>query len=189
MAGRRVSLREIEESDLGLIAAWRNQPRSLRCFVSAKRIDVNSQQQWFAGYLARTEELMWIIQTASGQPIGTIALCDIDLARQRAELGRVLIGEESCLRLGYAKEATCRVLQYAFEDLGCQLVTLEVLKGNEAATGLYTSCGFRTVAAGRRAASAEEALKDVLEMAITRGEWLAKRAADRDGVVGPLGSA
>lgn len=177
IVGRRIRLRELEESDLGLIANWRNQPRALQWFLSSQRIDAEKQIQWFARYRERPDERMWVVETADGRPVGTIALCRIDVANRCAELGRVLIGEEDCLRLGYAKEATCRLILYAFRELGCDRISLEVLAGNEAAICLYESCGFRSERAIRNVASKDGASKDVLTMVILRGEWLAAKDA------------
>ena len=175
IVGQKIRLRPLEEGDLALAARWRNQARVLAQFFSPYPVALSEQRQWYQRYLADDRERMWVIETLDGRPIGTLALCEIDLHHQRAELGRVMIGEEDCLGRGYAADAVRTLAAYAFREANLNRIYLQVLSDNTRAIHLYERCGFQIEGLLRRAVWKGGAFRDVLLMAALRDDWLAAR--------------
>lgn len=88
-----------------------------------------------------------IYERASGRPIGTTALREINRGHGTATFG-IMIGEPSCWNRGYGTEATRLVLDYAFHVLGLHNVLLTVYATNPRGVRAYEKAGFRQI--GRR---------------------------------------
>ena len=90
--GKHIRLRAIDTDDLPLLVRWRNDPRVYRHFFEHEPLSLTMQQRWFQKFLDRENELFLIAEgIKSSEPLGTIALVDIDWRNRRAELGRILI--------------------------------------------------------------------------------------------------
>jgi diamine N-acetyltransferase len=141
-----VRLRLLEEADLEMTLAWRNQNR--RWFSNANLISIDQHREWFRQYLDRDDDYLFVIERLNGraEPVGQIALYKIDREKRHAEFGRLLIGEPAAIRKGIAQKATEILLDYAFTDLGIQTIQLEVLRNNIPAMSLYGRCGFMRTA-------------------------------------------
>ncbi|MGB9879684.1 MAG: GNAT family N-acetyltransferase [Anaerolineae bacterium] len=180
LRGERVVLRLVERADLPRIVSWRNQPRILRGLLSHRPISLAQQEQWFASYISKQDEMLFIIEVVeNGTPIGTIGLTGIDFRNRQAEFGRLLIGEEAYLRQGYATEATLVLLDYAFSELNLHRVYLKVIADNEPAVRLYQRCHFQIEGRCRDANFFGGRFHDVLIMAILDQEYLAARESVR----------
>lgn len=161
-----MTLRPIEGADGPRVVAWRNEPHVMRGLFSYRPLALAEHEQWFQGYLARDEEILFIIEAADGTAIGTIGLSNIDLRNRKAELGRMLIGDPSYLGRGYAKAATLLLLNYAFRELNLHRLYLEVLADNHAAVSLYRRCHFEVEGRCRDAYFGDRRFQDVLVMGI-----------------------
>ena len=61
-----------------------------------------------------------------------------------ARLGFVIVDDKKRGR-GYGKQMVCLAVQYAFDVLNVQKVSLGVFENNIPAIGYYRACGFREV--------------------------------------------
>jgi RimJ/RimL family protein N-acetyltransferase len=145
--GRRIWLRLLEEADLPLTLAWRNQDRIRRWFLQPDVIMWEQHRAWFEQYRKRDDDFVFIIEEIESlrRPVGQVALYHIDWTARRAEFGRLLIGEDGVRGKGLAKEATALILDYGQKHLGLDKFTLEVFKDNAPAAAIYRSAGFVTV--------------------------------------------
>ncbi len=165
MRDEGVELRPLEDSDLPLLAAWRRADHAREAFFSVEPVSTSGQAAWYARYMADPADQMFVIIEPTGRSVGTISLSRIDYRNQKAELGRVLIGDPSDFGRGLAFDA-CRVLlQYATEDLHLRKIYLEVLADNQAAVCLYKKLGFETEGVLRSEVFARGSWHDVLHMA------------------------
>lgn len=105
--------------------------------------------------------------------IGTIELYDI--RRTEATLG-IIIGERSHWSQGFGPEAVRALLEYAFDELCLERVTLSTFEDNPRAQSAFKKVGF----VERRRVDAGKGRTDV-QMELRRGRWLAEqRDASRE---------
>src|SRR4051812_45201662 len=143
--GERISLRAIETHDLPMLVAWRNDPAVHAHFFEHEPLSLAMQAKWFERFLQRSDEKYWIAESrgAAPEPVGTVALVDIDLRSRHAELGRVLVYPPDRRGGGIGREMCRLVLGYAFGHLNLHRVSCEVFADNAAALSLYERLGFR----------------------------------------------
>jgi RimJ/RimL family protein N-acetyltransferase len=96
----------------------------------------------------------------------------IDHHNGRADFG-ILIGERRGEGLG--TDATCLVLEWAFDVVGLANVMLGVLPSNRAGIRAYEKAGFRTVGARRTAAASMGGREDELLMDAVAADFHAAR--------------
>jgi RimJ/RimL family protein N-acetyltransferase len=118
LVGKYVTLRPIEVSDAEVTQKWRTSGRAFLLNPGAQ--NVSEQAAWIA--MRPDSEYDWIM-VVDGQPVGMIALVDIDLRHHRAEAGHFLIGEpELVAGKPIAAEASRLMYDFAFGPLGLHRV-------------------------------------------------------------------
>lgn len=144
LRSRRISLRLATADDLPATLAWRNQPEIRRWFFHSSVIEPEKHAAWFEKYLQRDNDLLLIIEEIEllNRPVGQVSLYDIDYSKQRAEFGRLLIGDFAARGLGLADAATAMVLGIAKDILLLNEVYLSVYADNNAAVRIYKRNGF-----------------------------------------------
>lgn len=145
IVGSKVRLRLIQQKDMERLRRWRNENRF--AFFDSSRISPEKQKRWFESYQKKKNDLMFIIETLGGRPIGTVALYKIDLPNKRAEFGRMIIGAVKSRGKGFGWDAAESLIRFAFSTLNLQQLKIEVKKNNQPAIRLYEKIGFRKVQA------------------------------------------
>ena len=84
-----------------------------------------------------------IVYKATNIPIGRIYISRIDKEYDSLDITRIYIGEEEFLSKGYGREALIAVLNYCFEEIKVERVTLDFFEENKRARNLYESVGFK----------------------------------------------
>lgn len=143
--GERIRLRLLEEADLPLTLAWRNQDHIRKWFLHSDIVGSEQHQTWYEQYRTRDDDFVFIIEETRPvrRPIGQVSLYRIDREAKRAEFGRLMIGEADAQGKGLAKQATQLLLEVAFDEFGLNEVYLEVFKHNTKAIAIYQKCGFQ----------------------------------------------
>lgn len=166
--GSRVFLRPMEEYDAESVIAWRNDPTVSAQMFSLRGPTLEEHMAWFKKYCQREDRKEFVIcRGESGEPIGTIGLSAIDRFHGKAEYG-IVLGEEQYRGKGYAREATQLILQYGFEVLNLQKISLRVFAENTPAIILYEHCGFVREGYLKREYRKEDRYCDVIAMAAFR---------------------
>jgi RimJ/RimL family protein N-acetyltransferase len=142
--GEKVCLRSIGKKDLENLRRWRNANR--RYFFNAVFITSEMQQNWFKGYQQKENDLIFIIETLEGKPVGTISLCHIKTAEKEGELGRMLIGDPESRHHGFGYDAARALIVWGFSTLGLEKIVLKVWGDNQPAIKLYEKLGFKKMA-------------------------------------------
>ena len=144
----RVRLRLLEEADLPMTLAWRNQDHIRKWFLSSDVITSGQHRNWFERYRDRDDDFVFVIEETETlcRPVGQAALYRVNWDHGRAEYGRLMIGDAEAAGLGLATLATTRLLVLAFTEWGLREVRLDVLSGNAAALSVYGRCGFEATA-------------------------------------------
>lgn len=138
--GRLTRVRPLAERDLANLVEWRNRHR-LR-FADSSLITLEGQADWYADYLRRDDDLMYIFETSEGRPIGCLSLYHIDRAARISEGGRIMIGRPEDEGRGYAIDACRAVLDHARKALGLDLVYVRIRADNQKVIPLYRRLGF-----------------------------------------------
>lgn len=146
----RVRLRLLEEADLPMTLAWRNQDHVRQWFHHSGMITAGQHAAWFRAYLERDDDFVFVIEETETlqRPVGQVSLYHVDDVLGRAEFGRLMIGDPAATGLGLARLATEAVVAHAFAARGLGEVYLEVKETNVRALGLYAACGFRETGRG-----------------------------------------
>lgn len=146
----RVRLRLLEEADLPMTRAWRNQDHIRKWFFNSDLITPERHRAWWERYQDRDDDFVFVIEETEllKRPVGQVALYNIDWAAGCAEFGRLMIGDADARGLGLARLATARLVAAALDDWSLSEVHLEVLSANAPAIAIYLACGFRETRRG-----------------------------------------
>ena len=168
-------LRAVEEADLPLLVRWMNDPEVRHWLHHSDRPDatVDSVRGRFGLTEERFPNLVWLIETLEGRPVGHLALLQVDPHHKRAELA-ISIGEKDCWSRGLGTDAVRTVLRHGFEDLGLRRVDLHTDADNARGIRCYEKCGFvrEGVMRARRLRYGEPL--DMVLMAVLSDEWLVR---------------
>jgi RimJ/RimL family protein N-acetyltransferase len=172
MEGKRIDLRSLEETDLNIITAWRNQKEVRRSFFIASLLSYSGQKGWFEQYLQdRTSEIFIAVCKAEEKPVGMIGLYQIDHRNHHAEMGSTMVGDLSMWGQGIGTEMMAVLLDYAFADLGLQRVYAYALASNLRSIRAKEKCGFQREGVLREAYYGQGCFQDIVLVGITRGDW------------------
>jgi diamine N-acetyltransferase len=140
-----VRLRLLEEADLPMTLAWRNQDHIRKWFFRSDVISSEQHRAWFEQYKDRDDDFVFVIEETEAlkRPVGQASLYHIDWAAGLAEFGRLLIGDGEATGLGLAKLATACLVDEAVTAWGLSEVYMECLASNAQALAVYQACGFR----------------------------------------------
>lgn len=172
LRGKITRLRAVGETDLPLLVRWLNDPDVRYWLHQSERPDatVESVRGRFGLVHDGFPNLVWVIETTEGLPVGRIGLIDVDPHHRRAELG-ISIGEKDCWSRGYGTDAIRAVLHHAFEELGLRRVSLITDADNARGIRCYEKCGFRREGARLEARWWAGRWWSILEYAILDHEW------------------
>jgi diamine N-acetyltransferase len=143
----RVRLRLLEEADLPMTRAWRNQDHIRKWFFHSDPITPEQHQAWWERYRERDDDFVFVIEETETlkRPVGQVAIYNIQWDARRAEFGRLMIGDSEARGHGLAHLATARIVDEALRTWGLSEVHLEVLPTNLPALAIYRRCGFREI--------------------------------------------
>jgi UDP-4-amino-4,6-dideoxy-N-acetyl-beta-L-altrosamine N-acetyltransferase len=164
-----VSLRRMAAEDKARVLAWRNLPDVAAYMFTDHRITVAEHDDWFASALDDETRRYWIIELDS-LPVGLADLTDISAVQKRASVG-LYLADPRVRGRGVGIAADRLIIRYAFEELGLDKLSADVLTTNEAGMKVHLHHGFRVdgilrdhvIKAGRRV--------DVATLSLLREEW------------------
>lgn len=168
---QRLCLKLLDETDEQSILQWRNKKEIIDSFFSYKGITLREHRDWFERYCKSDNRVEFVIYLKeNNEKIGTIGLSGIDFRNQKAEYG-ILLGDKAFRGKGYAKEASRAILEYGFNELNLNKISLKVFSDNEGAISLYKLLGFSEEGILRKEVYKNGKFKDVLVMSILKEEW------------------
>ncbi|OGR47474.1 MAG: hypothetical protein A2X40_07930 [Elusimicrobia bacterium GWC2_65_9] len=134
----RVTLRAAEPRDLEDLRVWKNANR--KSFFFQSEITPEMQKTWYASYLLRPEDFMFIVEH-KGRKVGCMGF---RLQKDgSADVYNIIVAPGGAGK-GLMKAAMglmcAHIASHHTKDIGCL-----VLKGNPAVT-FYEHCGFKNVA-------------------------------------------
>lgn len=148
MTGLLVELNPMRPEHTDAVLALRNSERALFNLAQYEPLKPEQHNAWYRGYLARNDDVAWMITTLDGRIIGTIALYAIDPAGRTAEKGRQVVDEQVALRAPYALESELMTLKFAFDILEIERVFVTIRPENVKVISMHLRQGF--VPSGQR---------------------------------------
>ncbi len=131
----------VKREDARLMAVWRSQ--SVHSFFTWIRPSADEVFRWLKEYHSRKDDILFIIESLSGEARGQVALYHIDLENRRSGFGRIIRGEKSAHKCSMYC-ASRVIVEWAFCELGLREIYLAVFEENHKAVSLYRRLGFRT---------------------------------------------
>lgn len=115
-----------------------------------------------------------IIHAGTLAPIGRIYLSRFDRHEDSIDITRIYIGEEEYLRKGFGREAIEILLDYFFDKLKLERVTIDFFEENDRAKSLYESIGFRSEGIMRHVGKKNNSYINLHLMSMLRDEYFGR---------------
>ena len=173
--GERVYLRPAERNDIPYFVRWFNDAETASFLSLRAPMSIAAEEQWFERLQADNGKSRWhfvMCLLATGQPIGTIGLFDVDEVNGSAGMG-IMIGEKSLWGKGLGTDALNALLDFGFGELRLERIWLEVNDDNLRGKRSYEKSGFKFEGTERHAMYRDGRHRDVDLMSILRDEWSA----------------
>jgi RimJ/RimL family protein N-acetyltransferase len=172
LRGESVQLRAIVEDDLPLLVRWMNNPDVRYWLHQSERPDatVDTVRVRFGLEQEGLPNLVWMIVTLQGRPVGHVGLLGVDPHSLRAELA-ISIGEKDAWSHGYGTDAIRAVLRHAFTELGLRRIDLHTDADNARGIRCYEKCGFVREGVMRERRLRYGKPLDMVVMGVLRHEW------------------
>lgn len=151
------------EADQPFFQQWLAGNPTLRLLINDHRVPtLEDQMKWFVRVQQPDRKMFSLIRVRDDELLGNGGFVNID-AQTKSAVFRITIGNPVGLDNGYGTEATRLILQYGFETMGLQTISLEVLKSNPRAIRTYEKVGFVPLTDGTDT--------DILRMSISREQF------------------
>lgn len=137
-----IFLRLMTAADTDLIVAWRNKDVVRKNFIYQELFTREGHENWIRTRVETGQVVQMIIcDDATGKPLGSVYIRDIDREHNKAEYG-IFIGEDDARGRGIGTAAAKLMLRYCFEEEGLHRVYLRAFADNLQAIRSYEKAGF-----------------------------------------------
>ena len=168
-----IRLRAIEEDDLATLVKWKSNPEINRYFHEYRPLSLRNQRDWYEKQLHNSTELNLVATTHDDRLIGTAGLLNIDGRNRKAELARIMVGEQDNRELGIGAQILLLIFQYAFDHLNLRKLYGEVLSSNSTALSFYKGFGIVEEGLFKDHVYKNGAYQDVVALAYLRDAYSA----------------
>lgn len=144
LQGERLTLRPLKLADASdIYLKWINDPEVTRGMASGYFPTTQEQlTSYVTGALKDEHTVFLAVCEGNDRHIGNVKIDRIDWFARTCEIG-IIIGEADARGKGYGKEAMQLCIDYIFQDLNLNKITLAVFENNPAALKLYQNLGFQ----------------------------------------------
>ncbi len=151
-ADSKVVIGPLIADDAQLVYQWINAVDLARDNGFCRPVDAMGFAPWYANIGKDQSKVFFAIRTTDdNRLVGYIAINDIHTVFRSAELG-VIIGEAQDRGQGLGAQALGLAMQYCWNDLNLERLTINVYGPNEAAIRCYEKAGFEREGVLRSAA-------------------------------------
>jgi RimJ/RimL family protein N-acetyltransferase len=189
LLGPKVCLGPLLRVDGPVIFGWRNSPELMHLDWCYRPTDQTGFEEWFNSAGKDPHRVVFAIRRREDmQFLGYIQVVNINAAFRSAEIG-IMIGSETNRRQGYGKDALRLGIDFCWQELNLQRLSLALVGDNPAALNAYRKCGFEHEGTLRRAVYSRGQFRDVTLMALLRVEGKEGAGASTDPTeTGPTAS-
>ena len=176
--GRHIRLTPARLEDATLIARLRNASR--HCFLNDEKTTPDQATRWLQA-MNFPEEVLLRIETRTGEVLGFAGWSHLDMNRQEAEIGRLMIDPRAILRhiphprrQDIAVDAVRAIGFYLFNHSGLQRIRTAYIAGNQNAARVNQRCGMKpcsTETLSRKDGNAVE----IIHLSLEIRDWSALR--------------
>lgn len=152
IAGQRVYLSPLDISDIDIYAKWLNDVETyIYLDASVQVINFETEKHFLNNAKENGDQFFAIRLMGDDSMIGSCGLIKIDHINRKAELSRVFIGERAYLNQGFGPEGILLLLDYGFNILNLNNISVLCCAYNRRALKSYAKCGFKTAGCFRQA--------------------------------------
>jgi UDP-4-amino-4,6-dideoxy-N-acetyl-beta-L-altrosamine N-acetyltransferase len=144
LKGEKIILRQLKLSDWESTIKWRNDATIKQmAMMHPFPITENVEKEWYENIINKKDDktVYFTITLRNDDPIGFITLNRINHINRNCYLG-IVIGDPGSQGKGYGFESMQVVMDYVFNTLNLNKITLEVIETNHNALKLYRKLGF-----------------------------------------------
>jgi RimJ/RimL family protein N-acetyltransferase len=171
LRGKKTILRPVEESDLPLLTKWIND-REVTRFLKARMPQMYSgEKKWFDKLEGDKDNVVLVITTLEGKPIGVMGVHKIRWVDGVATTG-AFIGEKSYWGKGYGTDAKMQVLNFCFNTLNLRKINSKVYSFNSRSLAYSKHCGYKQEGVLKSERYGDGKYHDVVLLALFRENWL-----------------
>jgi ribosomal-protein-alanine N-acetyltransferase len=168
----RLVLRQLTLADAPALFDVLSDDEVMRYWSSGPHSDVDESRDYI-GWNADSsaDHVCWAITVDGSAALGWVIL--LPHRSNNLELGYIL--GRAHWRNGYAHEAICCALDYAFEQLGARRVMADTDPENAASVGLLSKLGFQREGYLREEWETHIGIRDSLIFGLLRNEWAVRK--------------
>lgn len=168
--GKNIKLRALNNDDKVKILNWVNDPDIKILTGGIFPISEIEHQRWFESrVLEPINKIFGIECNENSEIIGIIGLKDTDLLNRSSEL-YIYIGNKEYWGKGYGTQAVSRLVEFCFEELNLNRISLCVFDYNERAIASYKKAGFKVEGVLRQSLYKKGEYHDKVLMSILRDD-------------------
>lgn len=168
----RLIIRPSLWDDCKLFGEWESTPEVREFFSMEDSRDYNEVLfDYIQAQGDESKEQYTIISKENAAIIGRIYLSRIDHHADSLDITRIYIGDPALRSKGYGREALLAILEYSFNELNMERVTIDHFSANEPARHLYRKIGFKDEGVMRHAAKKNGKYYDLCLMSMLRSEY------------------
>ena len=172
LKGKRLILRPLLRQDIPYLLRWINDEDVTQYLATYLPMMEADEERWLETLVKdKQTNLVFMIVTTDGKPIGTMGLHHISWQNRVAITG-ALIGEKEYWGKGYGTEAKILLLNYAFNTLNLRKVCSSVFSCNKRSYAYQVKCGYVEEGRRRRQFYKKGRYWDKILMAVFKKDWL-----------------
>jgi len=136
----RLTYRQIEREDLGILRDWRNQYHIRNRTREHRLLNMINQVDWFES-MSRNKNNEMYLMSVDFLPVGVCGLCYIDWVNRNAEVS-LYIGNDNMRRQGIGTKVLKFLEKKAFDEFNLHRLWAEIYSNNVASRILFEKCGY-----------------------------------------------
>ena len=161
--------RKIKQEDLEKIMNWRMMPEITKYMNTDPQLTLEGQQKWFEKISKKENEFHWVLEVDE-EPIGYVSLVDWDKHNNIIHTG-VYIAVKEKRSMVLAVNLQLSMYEFAFEKLGVNKVSMEILGNNKNVISLNERLGAVREGILRQEIKKGEDYYDLYLLGVLKQEW------------------
>ena len=169
--GKKVTLRAIENRDLGLLQQMLNDPEMESKVVGwSFPISEQMQSNWYGRACSDNKNIRLVIDTPENGSVGLVTLHDIDWKNRVASIG-IKIASGQLRSRGIGTDSIMAIMRYAFDELGLHRLESTAFTDNLPSLNLFRKCGWQVEGTERERAFKNGKFRDLNIISILESEY------------------